>query len=63
MDDASEGVTETSAIKDVAGREDRRGPPLGVGIQAAVISARKAGYTEKSLNKQGNLFMSDLDPV
>ncbi|MGA2255949.1 MAG: carboxypeptidase-like regulatory domain-containing protein, partial [Thermoguttaceae bacterium] len=34
----------------------------GAGVQAAIISARKAGYAEKDLERQGNLSMADNMP-
>lgn len=37
----------------------REDSPLGVGIQAALISANREGYYETSQNQQGNLLMSD----
>jgi len=35
---------------------------LGIDTQAALISARKAGWYETSLNRQGNLLMSTEEP-
>ena len=37
--------------------------PRGVGIQAALISAHKDGWYETQLNQQGNLLMSDQEPL
>lgn len=34
----------------------------GAGVQAATISARKAGYAEKNLGRQGDLLMADQVP-
>jgi hypothetical protein len=34
----------------------------GAGVQAAIISARKVGYTEKNLGRQGDLLMADAMP-
>jgi hypothetical protein len=34
----------------------------GAGVQAAVISARKSGYVEKNLGRQGDLLMADRMP-
>ena len=36
--------------------------PLGVRMQAAIISARKDGWFETNWNRQGGLSMSDADP-
>jgi hypothetical protein len=34
----------------------------GAGVQAAIVSARKSGYAEKNLGRQGNLHMADEIP-
>jgi len=34
----------------------------GAGVQAAIISARKPGYVEKNLGRQGDLLMADAMP-
>jgi hypothetical protein len=41
---------------------DKDTAPLGIGLQAALISARQEGRFETNFNRQGNLCMSDHAP-